>query len=144
MKIYVLNGPNLNLLGIREPEVYGTRTLDEVESRCRVLAEDAGAKLEWRQTNSEAEMIGWIQEAASQAEGLIINPAAFTHYSLAVREALGMCEIPVIELHISNIYAREPWRAHSVVSGAATGVIVGLGVHGYEIAISAMTKLIGG
>jgi 3-dehydroquinate dehydratase-2 len=141
MKIYVLNGPNLNLLGERQPEVYGKTTLAEVEEACRKKAADLGIDVEFRQTNSEAELIDWLHEAKSEAKGVVMNPAALTHYSLSLREAVSAIEIPVVELHISNIYAREPWRAKSVVSAVARGVVAGLGVRGYELAIESLVKL---
>jgi 3-dehydroquinate dehydratase-2 len=142
MKIYVLNGPNLNLLGERQPEVYGTTTLAEVEEMCRKKAADLGVDMEFRQTNSEGELIDWLHEAKREAKGVVMNPAALTHYAVSLREAVAAIEIPVIELHISNIYAREPWRAKSVVSAASRGVVAGLGVRGYELAIEALVNLI--
>jgi 3-dehydroquinate dehydratase-2 len=144
MKVYVLNGPNLNLLGERQPEVYGTTTLAEVEEMCRKKGADLGVDIEFRQTNSEGELIDWLHEAKREAGGVVMNPAALTHYSLALREAVAAVEIPVIELHISNIYAREQWRAKSVVSAVARGVVAGLGVRGYEVAIEALVNLISG
>jgi 3-dehydroquinate dehydratase II len=144
MKIFVLNGPNLNLLGSRQPEVYGTTTLEEVEEICRKKAADLGVELEFRQTNSEGTLIDWLHEARSVAEGVVLNPAAFTHYSLALREAVSAIELPVVEVHISNIYAREPWRAKSVVSPSAKTVIAGAGVKGYELAIEALFDLLKG
>lgn len=144
MKVYVLNGPNLNLLGERQPEVYGTTTLTEVEEMCRKKGADLGVDIEFRQTNSEGELIDWLHEAKREAGGVVMNPAALTHYSLALREAVAAVEIPVIELHISNIYAREEWRAKSVVSAVARGVVAGLGVRGYEVAVEALVNLISG
>jgi 3-dehydroquinate dehydratase-2 len=144
MKLYVLNGPNLNLLGERQPEVYGTTTLSEVEEMCRKKAADLGVEIEFRQTNSEGELIDWLHEAKREAAGVVLNPAALTHYSLALREAVAAVEIPIIELHISNIYGREPWRAKSVVSAVARGVVAGLGVRGYELAVEALAKVISG
>lgn len=142
MRIYVLNGPNLDLLGEREPEIYGTRTLEEVEKLCRERAAELGCDLEFRQTNDEGQLIEWLHEARNEADGIVINPAAFTHYSMTVREAVALCEVPVIEVHISNIYAREEWRAKSVISGVATGVIAGLGTFGYLRAIEALAEII--
>lgn len=141
MKIFVLNGPNLNLLGEREPNIYGKATLAEVEKMCRERAETLGLEIDFRQTNDEGELIGWLQEARGEADGVVLNPAAFTHYSLAVRDAVAATELPVIEVHISNIYAREPWRARSVVSGVARGVVAGLGVIGYLLAIEALADM---
>lgn len=142
MKIFVLNGPNLNLLGSRQPEVYGTTTLAEVEEMCQKKAADLGVEMEFRQTNSEGTLIDWLHEARESAQGVVLNPAAFTHYSLALREAVSAIELPVVEVHISNIYAREPWRAKSVVSPSARAVIAGAGVKGYELGIEALTELI--
>ena len=138
MKIHILNGPNLNLLGRREPEVYGKQTLADIEKACRERAAALGAEVTFLQTNSESELIGWIHEARDKADALIINPAAFSHYSLAVREALAALEKPAIEVHLSNIYAREPWRRRSVVSGVVRGVIAGLGATGYLLALDAL------
>lgn len=142
MRIYVFNGPNLDLLGEREPEIYGTRTLEEVEKLCRERAAELGCDLEFRQTNDEGQLIEWLHEARNEADGIVINPAAFTHYSMTVREAVALCEVPVIEVHISNIYAREEWRAKSVISGVATGVIAGLGTLGYLRAIETLSEMI--
>lgn len=137
MKVLILNGPNLNKLGEREPSVYGSTTLTELEQMCRDRALGLGAEIDFRQSNSEAELIGWIQQARGDVSAIIINPAAFTHYSLALREALGACPAPIYEVHISNIYAREEWRRTSVISPVARGVVVGLGVQGYLFAIDA-------
>jgi 3-dehydroquinate dehydratase-2 len=142
MKFFVLNGPNLNLLGSRQPEVYGTTTLAEVEEMCQKKAADLGVEIEFRQTNSEGTLIDWLHEAREQADGVVLNPAAFTHYSLALREAVSSIELPVVEVHISNIYGREPWRAKSVVSPSAKAVIAGAGVKGYLLAIEALAELI--
>ncbi len=142
-KIYILNGPSLNLLGEREPEIYGRETLDEVKEKCRAAAERSGLEADFRQTNEEGELVSWIQSARLEAAGLIINPAAFSHYSIALHDAIAAVNLPVIEIHISNIYAREEWRAKSVVSPVAKGVIAGLGVHGYVLAIEAMARLVG-
>jgi 3-dehydroquinate dehydratase II len=138
--IYVLNGPNLNRLGKREPAIYGKATLADVERYCR---EEAGARpVEFRQSNSEAEIIGWIQEAIDEASGIIINPAAFTFTSIAILDALKMFEGPIIELHLSNIHKREAYYHHSYVSKVATAVIAGLGAEGYRLATRAMLGLI--
>ncbi|MGH2732488.1 MAG: type II 3-dehydroquinate dehydratase [Actinomycetota bacterium] len=139
MKVLILNGPNLNLLGEREPEIYGTITLAEVEKMCRERAATLGVDLDFRQTNHEGELIDWLQEARRAVDAVVLNPAAFTHYSLALRDAIAACDIPVIELHLSNIYAREQWRATSVISGVAAAVIAGLGPRGYPLAIEAAT-----
>lgn len=140
--ILILNGPNLNLLGTREPEIYGATTLAQVEEMCRAEASAHGLEISFHQSNSEAELIGWIQGAITGAAGIIINPAAFTHTSVAILDALKMVNCPVIELHISNPHAREEFRHKSFVSLAATGSICGLGVDGYKLAVQAMAKLL--
>lgn len=137
--IYILNGPNLNRLGKREPSIYGTTTLADVEKWCR---EEAGKHpIEFRQSNSEADIIGWIHEAIDQGSGIIINPAAFTFTSIAILDALKMFEGPIIELHISNIHKREAYYHHSYVSKVATAVIAGLGAEGYRVATASLLKL---
>ena len=138
--IYVLNGPNLNRLGTREPEIYGRATLADVERYCREAARER--PVEFRQSNSEAEIIGWIHEAIDRADGIIINPAAFTFTSLAILDALKMFEGPIIELHISNIHKREPYYHHSYVSKVATAVIAGLGADGYRLATQALLAML--
>ncbi len=141
--IYVLNGPNLNLLGTREPEVYGRTTLKDVELLCREAGKTHGLTVEFRQSNHEGQLVDWIQEAhTSQAAGIVINPAAYTHTSIAILDALLLGKTPVIEVHISNIHAREDFRHHSYVSRAAKGVICGLGVQGYALAIDAIAAMI--
>ena len=138
--IWVLNGPNLNRLGKREPEIYGRTTLAEVEAMCR--AEAGAFPLEFRQTNSEAELIGWIHEAIdADAAGVLINPAAFTFYSMAVMDALKMVPCPLIELHISNVHKREEIYHHSLVSPVATAVMAGLGARGYRLAVRALIEM---
>lgn len=138
--IYILNGPNLNRLGKREPAIYGTATLKDVEQYCRDVA---GEQLvEFRQSNSEAEIIGWIHEAIDSAAGIIINPAAFTFTSLAILDALKMFDGPIIELHITNIHKREAYYHNSYISKVATAVIAGLGAEGYRAATAAMSKMI--
>jgi 3-dehydroquinate dehydratase-2 len=139
----VLNGPNLNMLGTREPEKYGTATLDDVEALCAETAEELGLAIDFRQTNSEGELVTWIQECAGRAAGIVINPAGYTTSSVAVLDALLAVGLPVIEVHITNIHRREEFRQHSLVSKAATGVICGLGVAGYALALQAMAGLIG-
>jgi len=139
--IYVLNGPNLNLLGVREPEIYGRDTLADIEQRC-VTAAAGEAQIVFRQTNHEGVLVDWIQEARESAQALIINPAAYSHTSVALHDALKTLTIPVIELHLSNPAAREAFRHHSYVSSAATGVIAGFGAAGYELAVqAALTKV---
>lgn len=140
--IYVLNGPNLNLLGQREPAVYGRDTLEDVARMARARAEAHGLKIEFRQSNLEGEMVGWIQEARAKAAGIVINAGAYTHTSIAILDALQAAELPVIEVHLSNIFRREPFRHHSYVSLGANGVICGLGAAGYELALEAMAGLI--
>jgi len=143
--VFLLNGPNLNLLGLREPHLYGSRTLADVEAMCRPVAERHGLDLQFRQTNREYEMVDWIQEAR-QSAGLVINPAGFTYNAVPVLDALKMCECPVVEVHISNIHKRAEtearWRADSIMSAAATGVIAGLGVHGYVLALEHLGHLL--
>jgi 3-dehydroquinate dehydratase II len=139
--VYVLNGPNLNLLGKREPTIYGHETLADVEAACRRAATELRLELEFRQTNAEAELIGWIHEARERAGGIVINPAAFTHTSVAILDALSTCEFPIIEVHISNVHKREPFRQHSYVSLVASGVIAGCGTQGYEFALQRLARL---
>jgi 3-dehydroquinate dehydratase-2 len=142
--IYVLNGPNLNLLGIREPQIYGRASLADVEKLCDAAAQRHGFTLVFRQSNHEGEIVDWIQEALSgKAAGLIINPAGFTTTSIAILDALLTMEAPVIEVHISNIHAREPFRHHSYVSKAARAVICGFGVKGYVLAIDGLAAMLG-
>ena len=138
--IHVLNGPNLNLLGVREPHIYGRETLADIEQRCVKAA--GGAEIVFRQTNHEGMLIDWIQEARKSADALILNPAAYGHTSVALHDALKTLSIPVIELHLSNPAAREAFRHHSYVSSAATGVIAGFGANGYELAVQAALNLI--
>ena len=134
--ILVLNGPNLNLLGSREPEVYGSTTLADIEESCRAEATAAGFTLDFRQTNAEHEMVEWIQAARTGHAGIIINPAAFSYAGYPIYDALKMVECPVIEVHISNIHRRdEDWRKNSIMTGAVTGIISGLGANGYVLAV---------
>jgi len=137
--VYVLNGPNLNRLGTREPQIYGTTTLAEIEAMCRAAAGDA--PLVFRQTNKEYELIDWIHEAIDEAAGIVINPAAFTFTSMAIMDALKMFPGPVIELHISNIHRREPIYHRSYMSPVVTAVIAGLGPKGYAVAVSSIRDL---
>jgi 3-dehydroquinate dehydratase II len=140
--ILVLNGPNLNLLGTREPEIYGTGTLDDLETLCAETAEGLGIGIDFRQTNIEGELVSWIQEARGNAAGLIINPAAYSHTSIAIMDAIHALDIPVIEVHLSNIHKREAFRHHSYVSHAADGVICGLGFAGYRLALIALSDIL--
>jgi 3-dehydroquinate dehydratase-2 len=140
-KVLVLNGPNLSLLGSREPEVYGLMDLSAMEVQIAEVGAEMGLEIDFRQTDSESVMVGWIHEAASQKTDVVINPAAFTHYSYALRDAcahLTKSGLKLIEVHISNPHAREQFRHTSVISGAATGVIAGLGVKGYLLALGAI------
>ena len=143
---YVLNGPNLNLLGTREPEIYGETTLADVERSCLEVANELGWTLEFRQTNREGELVDWIQEAgraqsAGDAAGVVLNAAAYTHTSVALHDAIVGSGTRVIELHISNVHRREPFRHHSYVSPVAAGIIIGLGVAGYPLALRALATL---
>ena len=140
-RVYLLNGPNLNLLGQREPALYGHRTLADVEAQCRALAERHQLQLVAHQTDAEHEFVGWLHQARTAA-GIIMNPAAFCYHSVAILDALRMCECPIIEVHISNIYRREDWRSKSILAGAATGVITGLGVDGYRLALEHLVQLL--
>jgi 3-dehydroquinate dehydratase II len=141
-KIMVLNGPNLNLLGVRQPDIYGHDTLADIEKRLRVRAGSHDLAIDMRQSNHEGELVTWIQEARTTCAGIIINPAAYTHTSVAILDALLACEFPVIELHLSNPDKREEFRHRSFVTLAARGVIAGFGAHGYELALDAMAKLV--
>ena len=136
--IFVLNGPNLNLLGTREPEIYGSETLADIEERTSAKAKALGLDLVFRQSNQEGEIVDWIQEARAKASGLIINAGAYTHTSVAILDALLAADIPCIEVHLSNIFQREEFRAHSYLSRASLGVICGFGAQGYEFAVEAI------
>jgi 3-dehydroquinate dehydratase-2 len=140
--ILVVNGPNLNLLGEREPEVYGRETLADIEKACRAKASELGLGLDFRQSNSEAEIVSMIQDARRKAAGIIVNAAAFTHSSVAILDALQAAGLPVIEVHLSNIFRREEFRHRSFVSQAADGVICGLRGQGYVLALEAMARLV--
>lgn len=139
--IYVLNGPNLNLLGTREPEFYGTTTLEDIKRMSIARAAVHGLTVEFRQTNREGELVDWLQEAGQKASGVVLNGAAYTHTSVALYDAIKAIDVPVIEVHLSNPYARETFRHHSYVSPAAKGVICGLKAQGYEFAIDALAAL---
>jgi 3-dehydroquinate dehydratase II len=139
--VFVLNGPNLNLLGEREPEIYGRETLRDIAARLEAAAAAAGLPVEFRQSNREGELVDWIQEARTNACGIIINPAGYGHTSVAILDALlAAANIPCIEVHLSNIHRREPFRRRSLVSQAAMGVICGLGPAGYDLALEAMMR----
>jgi 3-dehydroquinate dehydratase II len=140
--IFVLNGPNLNMLGVREPAVYGSETLDDVRRRTEARANTLDLCIDFRQSNLEGELVTWIQEAREAASGIIINAGAYTHTSIAILDALTAAERPVIELHLSNVFRREGFRHHSYVSAAAQGVICGFGPKGYELAVEAMADML--
>ena len=140
--IYVLNGPNLNLLGKRQPHIYGHETLADVEADCRKLAAGLGLDIRFHQSNREYEIIDWVHEARETASGIVINPAAFTHTSVAILDALNTFDHPIIEVHISNVHKREEFRHHSYVSAIASGVIAGFGTQGYQLAIQRLAILI--
>jgi 3-dehydroquinate dehydratase-2 len=143
LPVYVLNGPNLNLLGSREPEVYGRQTLSDIEKAVTLRAKKTGLEVVFRQSNHEGVLVDWIQEARTKASGVIINPGAYTHTSIALLDAFKMLEKPIIEVHLSNPHQRERFRHHSYVSMVAKGVIMGLGSLGYLVAIDAMAGLVG-
>lgn len=140
--ILILNGPNLNMLGTREPEIYGRQTLAEIEALCVAKAESLGLSVDFRQSNSEAEMVEWAQQSRGVAAGLIVNAGALTHTSVALLDALLSAELPVVEVHLSNIHRREAFRQQSYVSQAARGMICGFGGQGYELALEAMARII--
>lgn len=133
--LLVLNGPNINMLGTRQPELYGHETLADVEALCRRRGEACGLIIDFRQTNHEGELIDWLHQARGKVDGVVLNPGAWTHTSVAIRDAILASELPVIEVHISNVHKREAFRHHSYVSDVAIGVICGLGTHGYALAI---------
>lgn len=138
MRISVLNGPNLNLLGIREPEIYGRETLADIERAVRSRAEEVGVVVDWRQTNDEGEFVDWVQGLRGAADGALVNAAAFTHTSLAIRDAFLAVRVPFVEVHLSNIFAREPERRRSLLADLAIGVVAGFGPLGYLLAFDAL------
>jgi 3-dehydroquinate dehydratase-2 len=140
--VVVLNGPNLNLLGEREPEVYGHETLADVEKRCRAAAADAGLSVDFRQSNHEGVLVDALHEVRTRAVGIVLNAGALTHTSVALRDAVAAVAVPVIEVHISNVHAREAFRHHSYLSAVVDGVIVGCGTQGYELAIARIAELV--
>ncbi len=140
--VFLLNGPNLNLLGQREPEIYGRATLADIEADARKRAEGLGFKLDFRQSNSEGALIDWVQEADAKGTGLIINPGAYTHTSIALLDALTAASLPKIELHLSNIHTREAFRQRSVTASAVDGIIAGFGASGYRLALEALKSLV--
>jgi 3-dehydroquinate dehydratase-2 len=139
-RVLILNGPNLNMLGTREPATYGSETLADIESHCRTEAGKLGLTVEFKQSNHEGELVTWIQQALGTFEAIVINPAAYSHTSVAIHDALRAVALPVIEVHLSNIHARETFRHHSYVSAVATGVICGLGAAGYRLALHALAE----
>ena len=141
-RILLVNGPNLNLLGTREPEIYGADTLGDIESRAMAVARECGHELSAFQSNAEHELIGRIHEAGRESDFLILNPGAFTHTSVALRDAIAAVRLPFIEVHLSNVHAREAFRRQSYFSDIAVGSIVGLGAHGYELAVRAAARLL--
>jgi 3-dehydroquinate dehydratase-2 len=140
--ILILNGPNLNMLGVREPSIYGTDTLADIEAACAERATELELDIDFRQSNHEGQLVDWIQEARTGADGLVINPAGLTHTSVPVHDALKLCDVPVIEVHLSNIHRREQWRHHSYISLVANGIIMGLGPQGYLLALDAMARIL--
>jgi len=140
VRVLVLNGPNLGRLGAREPEIYGTTTHDELVDRLRQTGEELGLEVEVRQTDDEAELVGWLHEAADGSTPVVLNPAAFAHYSYALRDACAQLTAPLIEVHLSNPAAREEFRRTNVVSGVATGTIAGFGVESYRLALEALSR----
>lgn len=142
MKLLLIHGPNLNLLGTRETDVYGAQTLESINNRCLALAQELGVELEIRQTNSESAIVDLIQSAPGSFEGIVINPGAYTHYSYAIRDALAAVKLPTVEVHLSNIYAREGFRHKSVIAPVAAGQISGFGAVSYLLGIRALAELI--
>ena len=141
-KIFVLNGPNLNLLGTREPHIYGSDTLDDLRSLAQARAAELGLEIDFRQSNSEGELVDWIQEAKESADGIVINAGAYTHTSIAILDALVATELPVVEVHLSNLFKREAFRHHSYISPVAAGLITGFGPQGYPLALEAMSSIL--
>jgi 3-dehydroquinate dehydratase-2 len=141
-KVLVLNGPNLNLLGKRQPEIYGHLSLEQINKQIRALAKELGVNVEIRQSNNEGELVTWIQEAPKQFRAIVINPAAYTHSSVALRDAIAAAGLPTIEVHISNIYRREEFRKHSYIADAAVGQIAGFGVQSYLLGLRAAAELL--
>jgi len=140
--VAVLNGPNLNLLGLREPSLYGAATLDDLEALCAETAQALDLALDFRQTNHEGEMITWVQECRDGVRGLVINPGGYSHTSIALMDAILAAEVPVVEVHLTNIHAREEFRRHSLISRVAQGVICGLGIRGYGLALTALAEML--
>jgi 3-dehydroquinate dehydratase-2 len=143
VRIAVLNGPNLNLLGTREPELYGHESLDDIERSLRSVATSVGAELVFAQHNGEGDLIDAIHELRGHVDGVVINAGAYTHTSIAIRDALAAIDVPFVEVHLTNVYAREPERRHSMLASAAVGGVYGLGAYGYELALRGLTRTIG-
>lgn len=139
-KILILNGPNLNMLGLRQPEIYGSETLDDVDANCKKRADKLDLTVDFRQSNSEGELVTWIQESRTKHDGIIINAGAYTHTSVAIMDALLVSELPVVEVHISNVHQREDFRHHSYISNVAYGIVVGFGTLGYEMALESLAQ----
>ena len=139
-RVLVLNGPNLNLLGKRQPDIYGRLTLEQINKKVKALAEELGVEVDCRQSNSEGELVTWIQEAPGRYNAIVINPAAYTHSSVALRDAITAAGLPTVEVHISNIYKREEFRKHSYIAGAALGQITGFGVQSYLLGLRAAAE----
>jgi 3-dehydroquinate dehydratase-2 len=140
--IYVLNGPNLNMLGLREPQVYGSETLGDVEARCSARAKALGHSIVFHQSNIEGELVTWIQDARTKAAGIVLNAGAYTHTSIALHDALKAAEVPAVEVHLSNVHKREDFRHHSVIAAAVNGVICGFGSNSYELGIEAIAAIL--
>lgn len=140
--VLILNGPNLNLLGVRQPDVYGRDTLADIEAACQERAEDLGLDVDFRQSNHEGELVSWVQEARNVHDGIIVNAGAYSHTSVALLDALLGAELPVVEVHLSNLFRRETFRHHSYVTAAAAGMICGFGARGYVMALDAMAGLL--
>jgi len=139
-KILILNGPNLNMLGLRQPEIYGSETLEDVDKNCKERAEKLGLSIDFRQSNSEGELVTWIQESRTNHDGIVINAGAYTHTSVAIMDALLVSDLPIVEVHISNVHQREDFRHHSYISNVAYGIVVGFGTLGYEMALESLAQ----
>ena len=133
--VLILNGPNLNMLGVREPAIYGTETLDDIEALCLERAEALNIAIDFRQSNLEGELVSWIQQARGEHDGIILNAGAYTHTSVAIHDAIGSIKTPVVEVHISNVYAREEYRHKSLITSKCAGMITGFGLEGYALAM---------
>jgi 3-dehydroquinate dehydratase-2 len=140
--VLILNGPNLNMLGSREPDLYGAETLEDIAAQCTERGAALGLEVDFRQSNTEGELVDWIQQASAAHAGLILNAGAYTHTSIAILDALRAASVPIIEVHLSNIFQREEYRRHSYVSEAAGGVICGFGGHGYLLALEALARIL--